>query len=231
MNCLQAEEYFSAHFEGTLDKKTSQRFEEHLAGCPTCEREYDNFQKTMGLLQHLPEIEPPPYITPGLLERIEQHKRGGAVDNPFVPGWRRLLESFRRPVWAVSGVMVLIFLVAGVYMYQDRFLFEGDSGPSIVTPAAPEAEVAPPPVETEDALEKIKSVRQIPEDARLPDMAPLGGVDLATGGRRDDGRYGAHSFRAARKWNGPTPTTKHPMQRHYVLRQVKYTGGTTEGGL
>ena len=45
MNCLQAEEHFSAHFEDTLDYQTLQDFEAHLTECEACQHEYVRFQR------------------------------------------------------------------------------------------------------------------------------------------------------------------------------------------
>ena len=57
MNCLQAEEYFSAHFEDTLDYQTLQDFEGHLAECEACQQEYSRFQESVKMTQQLPQIE------------------------------------------------------------------------------------------------------------------------------------------------------------------------------
>ena len=58
MNCLQAEEHFSAHFEDTLDYQTLQGFEGHLAECEACQHEYVRFQESVKAVQQLPQIEP-----------------------------------------------------------------------------------------------------------------------------------------------------------------------------
>lgn len=75
MNCLQAEDYFSAYFEGWLDSKRSRRFEAYLAESSTSEGEYYEFQRVMALLKNMPRRPSPAYITDSLLERIDEHKR------------------------------------------------------------------------------------------------------------------------------------------------------------
>ena len=73
MNCLQAEENFSAHFEDALDYETLQRFESHIAECTTCQHEYAQFQDSVTASQRLPQIEPSPlfsnYVTATPLRR------------------------------------------------------------------------------------------------------------------------------------------------------------------
>ena len=149
MNCLQAEEHFSAHFEDTLDYETLQGFEEHLAACETCQQEYARFQESVKAVQQLPQIEPSPYFMPTLLQRISEERREiGGVKGIATTGWKQLLDVFRRPVWAFSGIMVLIFAVTGTYLYQDGSLFDRDSRSAAITSESQEVRVAPSPVGT-----------------------------------------------------------------------------------
>jgi anti-sigma factor RsiW len=149
MNCLQAEEYFSAHFEDTLDYQTLQGFLSHLAACETCQQEYARFQESVKAVQQLPQIEPSPYFMPALVQRIseEQHEIGG-VKEIATTGWKQLLDVFRRPVWAFSGILALILAVTGTYLYQDGFLFDRDSGSTAITSESQEIRVATSPVGT-----------------------------------------------------------------------------------
>ena len=126
MNCLQAEEYFSPHFEDTLDYQTLQDFEGHLAGCEACQQEYSRFQESVKATQQLPQIEPSPYFMPTLMQRLaeEQHSVDGVKG--IGTGWKRLLDVFRRPIWAVSGIVALILTIGGTYLHQEGFLFDQD---------------------------------------------------------------------------------------------------------
>ena len=148
MNCLQAEEHFSAHFEDTLDYQTLQGFEGHLAGCEACQQEYDRFQESVKTVQQLPQIEPSPYFMPTLLQRIaEEGSESGGVKEIAPTGWKQLLDVFRRPVWAFSGVMALILAAAGTYFYQEGLLFDRDTRSTVVTSEPQEIQVATSPLE------------------------------------------------------------------------------------
>ena len=149
MNCLQAGEHFSDHFEDTLDYQTLQDFERHLAACETCQQEYARFQESLKAVQQLPQIEPSPYFMPTLMQRIaeERDEMNGIKETP-TRGWKQLLDVCRRPVWAFSGILALILAVTGTYLYQDGFLFDGDSGSTAVTPESQKVQVATPPVVT-----------------------------------------------------------------------------------
>ena len=153
MNCLQAEEHFSAHYEDALDYQTLQGFETHLAACEACQQEYARFQESVKAIQQLPQIEPSPYFMPTLLQRIaeEQHEIGG-VKGIATVGWQRLLDVFRRPVWAFSGILALILAVTGTYLYQDGFLIDRDSGSTAITSESQEIQVATSPVGTQRVM-------------------------------------------------------------------------------
>ena len=146
MNCLQAEEHFSAHFEDTLDYETLQGLEEHLAACEACQQEYTRFQESVKAIQQLPQIEPSPYFMPTLLQRIaEEQGEIDGVRGSTTTGWKQLLDVFRRPVWAFSGILALILALAGTYLYQDGFLFDRDSRSTAVTSESQKVQVATSP--------------------------------------------------------------------------------------
>ena len=147
MNCRQAEEQFSAHFEDTLDYETLQGLEEHLATCEACQQEYARFQESVKVVQQLPQIEPSPYFIPTLLQRITEEQREiSGVQGIVTTGWKQLLDVFRRPVWAFSSILALILAVTGTYLYQDGFLFDRDSGSTAVTSESQQVQVATSPV-------------------------------------------------------------------------------------
>ena len=147
MNCLQAGEHFSDHFEDTLDYQTLQRFEKHIATCETCQQEYARFQESVKAVQQLPQIEPSPYFMPTLLQRIAEEQREiDGVKKIATTGWKQLLDVFRRPVWAISGILVLILAVTGTYLYQDGSLFDRDSDSTVITSGSQEVRVATSPV-------------------------------------------------------------------------------------
>ena len=147
MNCLQAEEHFSAHFEDTLDYETLQALEKHLATCETCQQEYARFQESVKVVQQLPQIEPSPYFMPTLMQRISEERREvNGVKGIATTGWKRLLDVFRRPVWAFSGILAVILAGTGTYLYQDGFLFDRDSGSAAITSESQEVRVVASPV-------------------------------------------------------------------------------------
>lgn len=125
MNCLQAEEHFSAHLEDTLEYQTLQGFEGHLAECEACQHEYARFQESVKTVQQLPQIEPSPDFMSTLQQRLATEQRDpGSVKEIAATGWRQLLDILRRPKWAFSGIMALILAAAGTYFYQEISPFD-----------------------------------------------------------------------------------------------------------
>ena len=112
MNCLQATEHFSAHFEDELDYQHLQGFEAHLSTCANCQQEYTLFQETVKAAQQLPQIDPSPHFMPTLQQRLAEESR----EPPNF--WQRLLYTLSWPRWVFASVMVLICITAGTYLYQ-----------------------------------------------------------------------------------------------------------------
>ena len=134
MNCLQAEEHFSAYLEDTLDYQTLQRFEQHVAECEVCQHEYARFQESVKAVQELPQIEPSPYFMSTLQQRLAiAQGEPGSVRAIAATGWKQLLAVLRRPKWAFSGIIALILAVAGTYFYQESSLFDRDLRSAPVT--------------------------------------------------------------------------------------------------
>ena len=120
MNCLQAEEHFSAYFEDTLDYQVLQGFEGHLAECEACQAEYARFRESVNAVQQLPQIEPSPYFIPALQQRLAtEESETRSLKDVLTTQWQQLLDVFRRPKWALSGIVALVLATAGTYFYQD----------------------------------------------------------------------------------------------------------------
>jgi len=162
MNCLQAEEHFSAYFEDTLDYQALRDFEAHLATCGACQHEYARFQESVKAVQQLPQIEPSPNFMPKLLERLaEEQQEFGGIKDIIITGWHRLQDGLHRPRWAVSGIVVLILIAAvGGSLYQGGLLSDRDSQPAVVvTPASEPSRLGPPPVELPvDVRRRVRSM-------------------------------------------------------------------------
>lgn len=119
MNCLQAEEHFSAHYEDTLDYQTLQRFESHIDECHGCEREYTLFRESVQASQQLPQIEPSPSFTSTLQQRLSEEQRD------TLSFWQRFRQLFILPKWAYGFAIILVLVSSVSFLYYDD-LFNDD---------------------------------------------------------------------------------------------------------
>ena len=176
MNCLQAEEHFSAHFEDTLDYQTLQGFEGHLAECEACQHEYVRFQESVKAVQQLPLIQPSPYFMSTLQQRLATEERDpSSLKAIAATGWKQLLDVLRRPKWAFSGIMALILAAAGTYFYQERPLFERDLRPAPIATISQGEQITTSP--DTFGVESQRSVRGssgfLPSDAISTPTQPM----------------------------------------------------------
>ena len=114
MNCLIAEEHFSAYLEDEIDYQTIKDFETHLTNCESCSSEFTLFRKSLNVLHQLPHIEPSSDFDRSLQSTVAN------LDVDRIPVWHQFLDSLRtRTVWAFGGIAT-IFLVGllGAYFYQ-----------------------------------------------------------------------------------------------------------------
>jgi hypothetical protein len=60
MKCEKARELYSDHLEGAMERPMAVAFEQHLAECSECARDFASFKTTWEMLNTLPEVTPPP---------------------------------------------------------------------------------------------------------------------------------------------------------------------------
>jgi hypothetical protein len=109
MDCEKVRDRFSSLWEKELAPLEEKKFKEHLSSCPKCQREFEQFEKTMRWLHSAEEVEVPQGFLPGLYKKIEEKK--GAIPGEKSRGkWLHFPLSFKLPVQAVAMVAV-VFLV------------------------------------------------------------------------------------------------------------------------
>ena len=176
MNCLQAEEHFSAHLEDTLDYQTLQSFEGHLADCEACQHEYARFQESVKAVQQLRQIEPSPYFMSTLQQRLATEERDPrSLKELAATSWKQTLDALRRPKWAFSGIMALVLAAAGTYFYQEIPLFNQDLRPAPVATMSQREQITTPP--DTFGVRSPRSVRDssrfLPSDAISTSTRPM----------------------------------------------------------
>ena len=204
MNCLMAEERFSACLEDELDYQTIREFEAHLANCSSCQTEYATFRKSVKFLQQMPRIEPSFDFDRNLQSMIANS------DVDKVPSWHRILNSLRaRPVWAFGGIAAILLLaLVGLNFYR--------SSPN--TYEFPEPRIAINPAANPDypRVERIDAREALALPARRITVPLDFGAEYSID----------YSIRGDAMPRAPQHT-----QQNYILRTYDYSFVSSGGGL
>ena len=141
MNCLMAEEHFSAYLEDEMDYRTIKEFEAHLTDCESCSSEFALFRKSVNLLHQLPRIEPSSNFNHSVQSRV------GNLDVDRVPAWNQMLDYLRtRPVWAFGGITtILLVSLFSAYLYYSYQKDYNTASPGIVFGSDPSPTYRPVP--------------------------------------------------------------------------------------
>jgi hypothetical protein len=109
MDCEKVRDRFSSLWEKELTISEEKIVREHLSSCPECQREFERFEKTMGWLRSVGEVEVPEGFLPELYKKMGERKRAPRVERAE-GRWLGFPLSFKLPVQAFAMVAI-VFLV------------------------------------------------------------------------------------------------------------------------
>lgn len=106
----KAREFFSAYYEGTLDRSLRQAFEHRLNSDPVLQGDYAAFVETMAELEMLPheEIEIPMYLNDRISSRLEGERSKQRNRVPIWSVWLRGLSFAGLATAAIAGAFLSI---------------------------------------------------------------------------------------------------------------------------
>ena len=120
MNCSRVQDSFIDYQDGSLPADESAALREHLASCPTCQREWSALQEITRKLDTLPAEEPSPRLREQFYAMLETHQREADAPSPFALARSRidrffasLLPSAPALQFAFSVALLLCGLFAG----------------------------------------------------------------------------------------------------------------------
>ncbi len=148
MECEKVREKFSSLLERELSPLEEKSLREHLASCSTCQKDFEQFEKTVNWLHSLKEEEVPK----GFLAEIYQKMEGRRSVAPR-QAWVYRLTQFKLPAQAVAMVAIVFFV-----LYLTKMM-------PVEVPREKEGDVASTPrseVKTETHLvqEEVKKEKQ-----------------------------------------------------------------------
>jgi hypothetical protein len=109
MECEKVRDRFSSLWEKELTPIEKKIVNEHLSSCPACQRELEQFEKTMRWLHSVGEVEVPDEFLPELHKKMEERKKI-APDKKTTGRWFNFPLSLKLPAQAVAMVAI-VFLV------------------------------------------------------------------------------------------------------------------------
>lgn len=109
MDCGQIQSLFTAYQDGELDQRNLLPFERHLAACPHCAREWQDFRKTLRMLQGVKPLPVPPDLLSGIHGKLAGAgfgaRLGRALGKIFTPVPLTAAASLIAAALAVSVVI------------------------------------------------------------------------------------------------------------------------------
>jgi hypothetical protein len=109
MTCSEIESLLPAYLERLLPPEQQETIDGHLASCPGCSRACGDLRKAQGLLQDLPEVEPPPFFEQRIMARVREEaaQKQGILRKFFYPLYIKIpLQAFATLVVAVTAFSI-----------------------------------------------------------------------------------------------------------------------------
>ena len=159
MDCEKVRDRFSSLWEKELTPSEEKVVREHLSSCPECQKEFERFEKTMGWLHSVGEVEVPEGFLPELYKKMEERKRA-PLGEKTRGRWFGFPLSLKLPVQAVAMVAI-VFLV----LYFTKMI------PMEVTHLK---DAQPPsfPLSEEKKSEQVWSQKEMEKDRRVLETPP-----------------------------------------------------------
>jgi hypothetical protein len=108
VKCAQARRLFGACWDDETTQAEREWLEAHLASCPACRREYEEFSRAIELLGSLPRVEP----APELLERVlSRTRRSSAAPDRFPVATRPWI-----PVTAAAALLAIAAMMIAPWL-------------------------------------------------------------------------------------------------------------------
>ena len=233
MNCLKAEEQFSAYLEDELDYQAVRAFEGHLSTCESCRQEFTRFRESLDLLHQLPRIEPSTEFDITLQARLADTQ----VES--IPFWQRVLQPLHGQTrLALGAIAVLLVMIAGFYFYR-KTLTKPPAVEIAVTPeASKRAPVAKEP-EVEQQHPLAVPSQELQPLVNFPEPSELGLQPVRGNQQPQSPMSNLQQLRGTQQSQLPgadmQPVHKDQQQQrleqNYILRTIKHTEAPTGGGL
>ena len=112
INCAHCKEQLSAYLDGLMTAEEKKLIEEHLSTCGGCGLALLELKKTQETLRNLEEVEPPPWFTQKIMNRVreEAESKKGLFQRLFYP------LHIKIPVEALATCLVVVL---ALFIYRN----------------------------------------------------------------------------------------------------------------
>ena len=109
INCAHCKEQLSTYLDGIMTAEEKKLIEEHLSTCEQCKVAFSELKKTEETLRSLEEVEPPPWFTQKIMNRVreEAEPKKGLLQRLFYPFHIKIpIEAFATCLVVVLALFV-----------------------------------------------------------------------------------------------------------------------------
>ncbi len=189
MECGEVQKQLSAYYEASLSFAEKTIIEEHLALCPKCSQSLADLKRAIEVVQGLPEVEPPAWLTQKVMAKVrsEPAPRRRIVEMLFHPIPIKLpLEA--AGVIAIAVTTIFIFKAIQPEMHLSKTPWEEIRPPVVSevpkpeTPQEPVRKEAPEIARDREAKQQsmkpeeqsaVRGEAEVPPPAPTPKPEPL----------------------------------------------------------
>ena len=184
MNCSRVQDSFIDYQDGSLPADESAALREHLASCPTCQREWSALQEITRKLDTLPAEEPSPRLREQFYAMLETHQREADAPSPFALARGRIDRFFAAllpSAPALQFALSLALLFGGLFAGQ-RYLTKAPVAPPVDDSAKKELAALKAQMESMNQLVTYSLLQQQSTSDRMKTV--LATMDLKTPDRK-----------------------------------------------
>ncbi len=172
MECEKVRDRFSSLLENELDPLEEKIVKEHLASCSDCQKDLQQFDKTIRWLHSVKEVEVPDGFLNEIYKKMEERKRKVPLSKETRWKWFRHPFPLRLPVQAVAMVAIVflvLYLTKIMPVETPQLKDAGHTKPLISAPLSAEKQVDQ--VLAKKEMEKDRVAAQPPRE-----LSPLSKV-------------------------------------------------------
>lgn len=214
MDCERVRDRFSSLWEKELTPIEERAIKEHLSSCPACQKEFEQFEKAMGWLHGVEEVEVPEGFLPGVYKKMEERKEIASAGKPAKKGLS-LPPPLKLPAQAVAMVAIVFLVLYLTKMMPMRAYHPKETGqPSSPLSLKEKPKQGPAPKEVERERANLKAATQAPRPKDVEQAETAGPrKEEAPPSKTEATRYQTFDLKGAGRGESPPAETPEKIEK------------------